>query len=43
MWPHLIETVGRIHFVGAAFDNLWRGMDAATRSAVRVARRIDEA
>ena len=43
MWPHLIEPAGRIHFAGAAYDNLWRGMDAATRSAVRAARRIDEA
>jgi len=43
IWPHLIEPVGRIHFAGAAYDNLWRGMEAATRSAIRAARRIDEA
>lgn len=43
VWPHVIAPAGRIHFVGAAFDNLWRGMDAATRSAVRAARAIDAA
>lgn len=41
IWPHLIEPAGNIHFVGAAFDNLPWGMDAATRSANRVAERID--
>jgi monoamine oxidase len=39
-WPHLIEPVGRIHFAGAAYDNLPWGMDAATRSANRVAAQI---
>lgn len=41
IWPHLIEPVGRIHFAGAAYDNLPWGMDAATRSANRVAEQID--
>ena len=40
IWPHLIEPVGRIHFAGAAYDNLPWGQDAATRSANRVAERI---
>jgi monoamine oxidase len=43
IWPHLIEPVGRIHFAGAAFDNLPWGMDAATRSANRVAQQIHAA
>lgn len=43
IWPHLIEPVGRIHFAGAAYDSLKRGMEAATRSAHRVARQIDAA
>jgi monoamine oxidase len=43
MWPHLIEPVGRIHFAGAAYDNLPWGMDAATRSANRVAEAIHRA
>lgn len=42
-WPHLSEPVGRIHFAGAAYDNMWRGMEAATRSANRAAQRIHEA
>ncbi|MGH7944372.1 MAG: FAD-dependent oxidoreductase [Opitutaceae bacterium] len=36
-------TVGRIHFAGAAHDNLPSGMDAATRSAIRVAAAIHAA
>ena len=40
-WPHAIEAVGRIHFAGAHADNLPWGMDAATRSANRVAQAID--
>ncbi len=40
-WPALIEPHGRIHFVGAYADNLNWGMEAATRSAFRVAREID--
>ena len=43
IWPHIIEPVGRIHFAGAAYDNHWRGVEAATRSANRAARKIDEA
>ena len=43
IWPHLIESVGRIHFAGAAYDNLPWGQDAATRSANRVAKRIHAA
>ncbi|MDZ4286907.1 MAG: NAD(P)/FAD-dependent oxidoreductase [Prosthecobacter sp.] len=43
LWPHLIEPVGRIHFAGAAYDNLPWGQDAATRSAHRVAGVIDAA
>ena len=42
-WPNLIESVGRIHFAGAAYDNMWRGMEAATRSAHRVVTKINEA
>jgi monoamine oxidase len=40
VWPHIIEPVGRIHFAGAAYDNLPWGQDAATRSANRVAEQI---
>jgi monoamine oxidase len=40
IWPHLLEPVGRVHFVGAAYDSLWRGMEAATRSAERAAQTI---
>jgi monoamine oxidase len=36
-WPQIIEPVGRIHFAGCGADNLPWGMDAATRSANRVA------
>jgi monoamine oxidase len=42
-WPRVIEPEGRIHFVGAYADNLGWGMEAATRSANRVARAIDAA
>lgn len=42
-WPHLMQPVGRIHFAGCHADNLPWGMDAATRSANRVAKQIDEA
>ena len=42
-WPVLIEPHGRIHFVGAYADNLNWGMEAATRSANRVAEAIDRA
>jgi len=40
-WPTLFEPVGRVHFVGAYADNLNWGMEAATRSANRVAEAID--
>jgi monoamine oxidase len=42
-WPILIEPHGRIHFAGAYADNLNWGMEAATRSANRVAEAIDRA
>jgi monoamine oxidase len=42
-WPAAIEPHGRIHFAGAYADNLGWGMEAATRSANRVAKAIDEA
>ena len=42
-WPHLFEPVGRVHFAGAYADNLNWGMEAATRSANRVAEAIDAA
>jgi monoamine oxidase len=40
-WPHIMEAVGRVHFAGSFADNLSWGMDAATRSANRVAEAID--
>ena len=43
MWPHLIAPVGRLHFVGAAYDALPHGQDAATLSARRAAAVIDAA
>ncbi|WP_395742166.1 flavin monoamine oxidase family protein [Prosthecobacter sp.] len=43
IWPHLIQPVGRVHFAGAAYDNLPWGQDAATRSARRVTLAIDAA
>jgi monoamine oxidase len=42
-WPHVKEPHGRIHFAGAYADNLNRGMEAATRSANRVAIEIEQA
>lgn len=42
-WPHLMTPHGRIYFAGAYADNLNWGMEAATRSANRVANEIDEA
>jgi monoamine oxidase len=42
-WPALSEPHGRLHFVGAYADNLNWGMEAATRSANRVATAIDAA
>jgi len=41
-WPHIMQPVGRIHFAGCHSDNLPWGMDAATRSAHRVAEVIDK-
>lgn len=43
IWPHLIQPVGRVHFAGAAYDNLPWGQDAATRSARRAVLAIDAA
>jgi monoamine oxidase len=43
IWPAVIEPVGRVHFIGAYCDNQSWGMEAATRSANRVARAIHEA
>lgn len=42
-WPHVMNRHGRIHFAGAYADNLNWGMEAATRSANRVALEIDTA
>jgi monoamine oxidase len=42
-WPNVIEPHGRIHFAGAYADNLGWGMEAATRSANRVAETIHNA
>ncbi|HEX9190375.1 MAG TPA: NAD(P)/FAD-dependent oxidoreductase [Vicinamibacteria bacterium] len=42
-WPKVIEPEGRVQFVGAYADNLNWGMEAATRSARRVALAIDAA
>lgn len=42
-WPKVIEPEGRVHFVGAYADNLNWGMEAATRSANRVAAAIHKA
>jgi len=42
-WPHVMTPHGRIHFAGAYADNLNWGMEAATRSANRVAKEIEEA
>lgn len=42
-WPNIIQAVGRIHFAGSGIDNNHHGMEAATRSANRVAKEIDAA
>jgi monoamine oxidase len=42
-WPASIQPVGRVYFAGAYCDNMNWGMEAATRSAHRVARAIDSA
>jgi monoamine oxidase len=43
MWPSIMAPVGRVHFAGAYTDNMNWGMEAATRSAHRVAEAIDRA
>ena len=43
MWPSIMASVGRVHFAGAYTDNMNWGMEAATRSAHRVAEAIDRA
>ena len=40
-WPQILEPVGRVHFAGSFADNLPWGMDAATRSANRVAEAVE--
>ena len=42
-WPQVMQPYGRIHFAGSYADNLNWGMEAATRSANRVAKEIDQA
>ena len=41
IWPAVIEPVGRVHFAGAYCDNQSWGVEAATRSAHRVANAIN--
>jgi monoamine oxidase len=43
IWPAVIQPVGRVYFAGAYSDNNSWGMEAASRSAFRVARAIHEA
>jgi monoamine oxidase len=43
VWPAIMEPTGRVHFAGAYTDNLNWGMEAATRSANRVADAIGQA
>lgn len=42
-WPHIMSNYGRIYFAGAYADNLNWGMEAATRSANRIAKEINAA
>ena len=42
-WPEMIQPCGRIHFAGVYADNLTFGMEAAVRSANRVAEAIHQA
>jgi monoamine oxidase len=42
LWPAVIQPVGRVFFAGAYCDNQSWGMEAATRSAFRVARSIHD-
>lgn len=41
-WPQLMQPEGRVHFASSSTDNLNWGMEAATRSARRVANIITE-
>ncbi len=43
LWPHVMTPHKRIHFAGAYADNMNWGQEAATRSANRVAKEIDQA
>jgi len=43
LWPAVTEPAGRVHFAGAYTDNLRWGMEAACRSANRVAEEIGNA
>ena len=43
IWPAVIQPVGRVYFAGAYCDNNSWGMEAASRSALRVARAIHDA
>lgn len=42
-WPEVLQPCGRIHFAGVYADNLTFGMEAAVRSANRVAEAIHAA
>lgn len=42
-WPEVMKPEGRIHFASSSTDNLAWGMEAATRSARRVANILDKA
>jgi monoamine oxidase len=42
-WPEVIQPCGRIHFAGVYADNLTFGMEAAVRSANRMAEAIHSA
>lgn len=42
-WPEVMRPEGRVHFASSSTDNLSWGMEAATRSARRVANTIDRA
>lgn len=41
-WPHVMTPFGKVHFAGAYADNNNWGMEAATNSANRIAREIDQ-
>lgn len=42
-WPHVMTPFGNIHFAGSYTDNNNWGMEAATNSANRIAKAIDQA